>query len=209
MSTEATKAREPARTKSARTSAAPDPPGEVPADLKEQGWTLREHVNDDGDFKLVNSTQKKETSSYATPQLAFDAARRIANKGKEGAKGEAQKVAVSRRFSQPLKTKLTGAELLDRLGTWRKKRDEKATLEAEAKQTADSYKSLVGKLDSEIKATEKALATEHEERDVQCEERMDYDRKRVFVVRLDTGDELEGQARPMTAKELQPKLLKL
>jgi hypothetical protein len=192
------------------TRATADPPGEVPADLKAAGWTLKEHVNDAGEYQLHNQRLKKKTSPYATPQLAFDAARQIQQKGKtEKGAAEGQRVAVSRNFSQPLKTRLADADMIARLGDWRTKRAKKAEIEAEAKQVADGYKAQVGKLDSEIKAIEKALVTQVEERDVQCEERMDYGAKRVYVVRLDTGEEVEGQARPMTQKELQPTLLKM
>lgn len=196
-----------------RAKATPDPPGEMPADLTEAGWSLREHVNDAGEYQLHNEGLKKTTGPYATPQLAFEAARSVMRKGKPEGKGaagaETAKVAVSRRFSQPLKTTLTGEELLERLGQWRTQSAKKAEIDAEAKQVQDGYKAQTGKLSSEIGRLETVLRTQVEEREVQCEERMDYDAKRVFVVRLDTGEELEGQARPMTPKELQPKLLKL
>lgn len=207
MSTQPARERPPGKTQ-----ATADPPGEVPTDLRDAGWELKEHVNGAGEFQLHNKRLKLLTSPYATPALAFEAARTQQRKGKTAEKkGEAGggKVTVSRSFRQPLKTRLTGDELLARLGDWRTKRAKKEEIEAEARQVADGYKGQAGKLDAEVKAIEKALVTQAEEREVECQERMDYEAKRVYVVRLDTGEEVEGQARPMTQKELQPTLLKL
>ncbi len=59
-------------------------------------------------------------------------------------------------------------------------------------------------LEKEVGDLYKVLDTEAEERDVECEERMDFQAKRVLIVCLDSEEELSS--RDMTAQETQQRL---
>ncbi len=213
MSTTPQTAKEPRRAKPSPTIPAADPPGEMPEDLREAGWVLREHVNDAGDYKLFNKRSKKATGAYATPQLCFEAARRITEQEAKHAPKEVNEAApigryaVTTRSPRLLKTRLTGDELLARLDAWGDLRAKKAEIEAEAKEVADGYKAQVDKLKAELAPVEKALQTHAEEREVECEERLYDDAKLVCVVRLDTEEVVEQ--RPMRPEEMQRPLPKL
>lgn len=215
---------QPARARRGRKSKgrAPDPPGEVPADLK--GWELREHVNDDGDYKLVNPAMKWETSPYSTPQLAIEAARRIQKNSKEGGKAVTSpepderfangarppadaKFARTRSFPMPLGVALSPEQIDAKLDEFKEASANLETLEKRFEEVKKTFKADIETAEAEKRDIERVLIRRADESEVQVEERIYDAAKIVCVVRLDTNVIVES--RPMKPEEAQRPLLKL
>lgn len=113
----------------------------------------------------------------------------------------------TRRFARPCMVKLTDAEIRRRLDQRRELREKKETAERELKEVSDEYKSNIGKLSAEMLALDRVLDAQAEERDVECEERFNYDNHMVEIVRLDTNEVVPEYSRAMTERERQPSLL--
>lgn len=188
-----------------------DAPGEMPADLKDAGWVLKEHVDEAGSFKCANPKLKLSTNPAPTAQLAIEAARRIqdmdkSGKGNGSAQAEESESAVaptpvSRKFTRPLDVKLMDGELLAKLDELAAKLVKKEEVEDELKNVSAGYKGQIKTLRQEIHDITKAVTTKTEEREVECEERMNFTASTVEVVRLDTLEVVESRA--MTLRERQ------
>lgn len=220
MSTHPAKQRSPR----GRRKAAPDPPGEVPADLRAKGWELREHVNERGDYRMVNPVMDWETKPCATPRLAFEAARAVQkntkHKGKAAAEVQpderfakgavppgAEKFAVTRSFMSPLGVALTPEQLAAKCDELDAALSEKESLERRFDEVRESFKADIKEAEGRVAEVEHVLRRRADEREVPCEERLYDSAKLVCVVRLDTGVIVEQ--RPMKPEEAQRPLLKL
>ncbi len=204
-----------ARTKSKsaakdETPAHADPPGEMPEDLKAQGWTLKERVGEHKDrFQAVNTGLNIFTNPVLLPQDAIRAAQKAqakheaTAKAKETGAGEAvalDRMPVLAREKRELPVPLTAGEIEERLIKWGDLETRKAELEGEAKRIADEFKGQVGQIASEIALVQKQLKARAEVREVETADRADYPNALVRMVRLDTGAEYD--TRPMTQEEL-------
>ena len=74
-------------------------------------------------------------------------------------------------------------------------------LRMKAKVSAAAHKKLIEDQESKISALSHIVAAGIEWRDIDCEERMDYGKGHVHIVRCDTGAEIE--VRRMNRKEQQ------
>lgn len=189
---------------------------EVPEDLREAGWVLKEHVGDDSQFKCANKRLKLATSPYGTPFEAFEAARRLQAKedkhspkapAAEEHEGPAPKGAVSRQFPMRLKTALSSEGLQQKCIEYDAACAEVEEMERNFKLIHDRHKEDLKVKQAEAEALSHVVRKQHVEEDVECEERMVYDERRVYVVRLDTGRAVES--REMTEAETQQKLISI
>lgn len=99
---------------------------------------------------------------------------------------------------------LTGAELKDRgqeLGQAHGKLDE---LDAQLAQAKSSNKAAKDPVESKIRELAQELRSGKTYRDVEVQEVHNYEEKKAFYIRLDTGDVV--RERPLTEKELQADL---
>ena len=196
----------------------PEGSGEVPADLRDAGWELKEHVDEAGSFQMKNRRLKLATSPAATPQLAFQAARALQQRedrhkakrqGGVGTDGETEadprRGAVSRTFTQTLKVKLSPDGLQGKCAEFDALCSELEQMELEHKKVNDRFKEDLKAKDAEKLALERIVRKQYVETEVECEERMDYDAKTVKVVRLDTNEVTEE--RDMRPEELQQRLI--
>lgn len=190
--------------------------GEMPEDLKAAGWALKEHEGDGGQFKCKNARLKLATTAYNTPFEAFEAARRLQAKedghapvkppaGPDDEGRPAPAGAVSRRFTMRLKVQLKAEGLQAKCIELDAACAEKEQMEASFERVKDKFKEDLKEKQAEVDALLHVVRHQHVETEVECEERMVYDEKRVVVVRLDTDTEVES--RDMTPQELQQKLI--
>ncbi len=201
-----------AATTAAATEAKPDPPGEMPEDLRARGWTLREHVGPDRDkFQCVNTALGLTTNPFFVPQQAIQAARITQEKydnkhppEQVAASANGKGYAVTRTFSQLLKVKLSPDGLQEKCAEYDTTCAEKEQMEADFKRVHDQYKEDLKAKEAEVQQLSAVVRKQSVEVEVECEERFDYKAKRVVVVRLDTKEEIES--REMTVQEMQQKL---
>ncbi len=76
--------------------------------------------------------------------------------------------------------------------------------ENEKKMTAKQYAAEISALQDELFGLSRKVRNGFEVRPVECEEIMDFEKKEVLIVRLDTFEPIES--RKMTSKELQKPL---
>lgn len=97
-------------------------------------------------------------------------------------------IDTPKRFTQVLPVKLTqnelvarGRALTERLAALDEKR-------AEAADSAKRFKDQITVIDDHCRTLRRTIESESEDRDVECEERIDRVRRIATVVRLDTGE---------------------
>lgn len=113
-------------------------------------------------------------------------------------------VKVPRKITRDLPVKLTQDELAGVAKDIGRLNRERVKMEGEAKASAAQWKDRISGLDAQIADLADLADSGQRALPVACEERHDYRRGEVQVVRLDTGELLE--ARPMTPAERQATL---
>jgi hypothetical protein len=189
---------------------------EFPEDLKDAGWELKEHVGDGGQFKCTNKGLKLATSQYGSPFDAFGAARSLQAKhdknspskpADETTEGPAPKGAVSRRFQMKLKVRLSAEGLQQKCIELDGVCGDKEQMESDFERVKDKFKEDLKGKQADVDALLHVVRHQYTEEEVECEERMVYEEKRVVVVRLDTDEAVESRA--MKPEELQQRLVTL
>lgn len=113
-------------------------------------------------------------------------------------------VKVPRKITRDLPVKLTQDELAGVAKDIGRLNRERVKMEGEAKASAAQWKDRISGLDAQIADLADLADSGQRALPVACEERHDYRRGEVQVVRLDTGELLES--RPMTPAERQATL---
>lgn len=108
------------------------------------------------------------------------------------------------KVTETLMCDLTPDEQRERGEQLAHKLNEKSRLEEEMKAQASGFKTKIKEAENQAVKLKNAVSTKRELRDVQCTEHYDYQRKRVLIVRDDTG--VIARERGMTTDEIQRSL---
>lgn len=104
-------------------------------------------------------------------------------------------------FTKSLKVQLEPEEIAKRAIGMAGQHAELARVVDEKDETAKHFKATIARIESEINEQAVAVNSGFVYQDVECEEHEDWDSKRVYQVRIDTGEEI--WERPMTEEERQ------
>ena len=105
-----------------------------------------------------------------------------------------------------LKCNLTNAELLEYGNSLARLNTKANELKDQAKSVASDFKAKIDAAGSEAGVFARAIQNGFEYRNVECEIDRDYEVRKVFTTRLDTGEIIK--TRDMTQEELQGHLFK-
>jgi HD-GYP domain-containing protein (c-di-GMP phosphodiesterase class II) len=111
---------------------------------------------------------------------------------------------MSTTITKMLPVKLTSEEFDAKAHELTVAMDSRKVLDSELQQVKDTFKSKIATADATVTSLHKIVRERAELRPVPCTEGKDYQRSRVDVVRLDTGEIVEW--RPMTQGERQEQL---
>lgn len=105
-----------------------------------------------------------------------------------------EKPTTKRTFMEELPVKLAADLLISRSDALQKLNAEQTVLEAKFEKIRADHKEKIGVMEHDRKKLNETLANHAELQMVECEETVDFERNRVTVRRLDTGEQVSERA---------------